>query len=87
MYINTIQESEDMDDNDRLRALWNGRDEYVVDGSVTYRVLTPDGPEHPIFVPIPDSTMYGSLSMTVPTSKPKSSPKINKKRSDLGDKS
>lgn len=49
-------------DWERLKALWDGITEYLVLSNRTYRVLTPNGYERPIFVQLQDSDLYGSTS-------------------------
>lgn len=75
-------------DTERLKKLWNGRSQYVEDGNATYRVLTPNGKDNPIFVLVTDSSLYGSLSYqgTEPkTKKPVAEPKKHiVKNTDVG---
>ena len=48
---------------ERLKALWDGRSEYVMGGNMLYRVLTPNGKEDPVFVPVQsDVSGYGETS-------------------------
>lgn len=49
----------------RLKDLWDGQSEYVMDGPRHYRVLTPDGVEDPVFVPMQEGG-YGDLSTGFP---------------------
>lgn len=51
-----------MDDTlrQRLIGLWDGQSQYVMDGPRHYKVLTPNGPEEPVFVPMQEG--YGDIS-------------------------
>lgn len=51
-----------MPDNEKLKKLWNGKAEYVQDGSTLYRVVYPNGKDDPVFIPTTDESLYGSLS-------------------------
>jgi hypothetical protein len=51
-----------MIDTERLKKLWNGKTAFLQDGSVLYKVLTPNGKENPIFVPTTDESLYGATS-------------------------
>ncbi len=46
----------------RLLQLWDGSAEYVQADGTLYRVLTPDGPGQPLFVPVVAQDLYGSTS-------------------------
>ena len=48
---------------ERLKGLWDGVSEYVMDGPRHYRVMTPNGPEEPVFIPMQEGIgTYGSTS-------------------------
>lgn len=55
-----------------LKEAWDGRTEYVIVGGTTYRALTPNGEEHPIFAPTDDASFYGSTSTGMVKSQPAS---------------
>lgn len=71
---------------DRLTLLWDGHAQYVDDGGITYRVLLPNGREHPVFAPMSDQMMYGSTSTSklAPEPKKQKPQTITKKHTDLG---
>jgi len=51
---------------EQLKALWDGSSEYVIFGSVMYRVLTPNGPKEPLFIPQNTSELADSHSTGFP---------------------
>lgn len=62
----------------RLKGLWDGQSQYVMDGTAHFIVQTPNGPEAPVFVPMQEGfgdTSTGFLQAPEPPAKTKSAPK------------
>ena len=62
-----------------MKEIWEsaGRPGYIQYGGNDYQVLTPDGPQKPVFVPVIADALYGQTStakMTPEHSKKKASP-------------
>lgn len=46
----------------RLFSMWDGRAQYIDDGGTLYQVLTPNGPERPLFAKRSNEEFYGATS-------------------------